>query len=71
MEQPAKGKRFFEKHGCKHLVLLQGGEQEQLKEFDIPKEIVFVNSLPHRPGTDKINYQELEKIALDMVRSIN
>ncbi len=48
---------------CHHSVTLSDGRQDQLKDYEIPQKIVFVNELPRRSGTDKINYQELEKIA--------
>lgn len=35
----------------------------QLKSYEIPAYIEFVENLPRRQGTDKINYEELEKDA--------
>jgi acyl-coenzyme A synthetase/AMP-(fatty) acid ligase len=36
------------------------GELEQLKWYEIPADIEFVNDLPRRKGTEKINYSLLE-----------
>ena len=48
---------------CHHTVTLADGRQDQLKDYEIPREIIFIKDLPRRSGTDKINYQELERIA--------
>ena len=47
---------------CHHAVTLADGRQDQLKDYEIPQKIIFVKELPRRSGTDKINYQELEKM---------
>jgi fatty-acyl-CoA synthase len=39
------------------------GELEQLKWYEIPADIEFVNDLPRRKGTEKINYSLLEEDA--------
>ena len=41
------------------------GRQVQLKEYEIPKEIFFVDELPRIEGSEKIDYIELEKRAID------
>ena len=41
------------------------GRVTQLKSYEIPTYIEFVDSLPRRKGTDKIDYQLLEKDALE------
>ena len=41
------------------------GESEQLKWYEIPADIEFVDELPRRKGTDKIDYPMLEKDAAD------
>ncbi|MBQ6332034.1 MAG: acyl--CoA ligase [Clostridia bacterium] len=48
---------------CHHAVTLVDGRQDQLKDYEIPQRIIFVKDLPRRSGTDKINYQELERMA--------
>lgn len=50
---------------CRKPVMLLDGTQDQLKDFEIPEKIVFVNELPRRTGTEKINYNILEKMAKD------
>ncbi len=41
------------------------GKKAQLKEYEIPKEIYFVDELPRIEGSEKIDYLELEKRALE------
>lgn len=36
------------------------GKDEQLKEYEIPKEIEFINELPRKTGTEKVDYKVLE-----------
>jgi hypothetical protein len=40
------------------------GKNEQLKEYEIPSEIEFISELPRVKSTGKINYKELEDLAL-------
>ena len=40
-----------------------GAKQVQLKEYEIPKDIIFIDELPRIEGSEKINYIELEKKA--------
>ena len=47
----------------RHPVALPDGKQDQLKDFEIPRKIIFVNQLPRRSGTDKIDYRALEELA--------
>lgn len=44
-------------------VILPTGEVEQLKWFEVPTYIEFVTTLPHKSGTDKIDYSKLESFA--------
>jgi len=37
------------------------GKNIQLKEYEIPKDIIFVDELPRIEGSEKIDYLELEK----------
>ncbi|MBR3145813.1 MAG: acyl--CoA ligase [Bacilli bacterium] len=37
----------------------------QLKEYELPKDIIFVDELPRKEGTEKIDYQVLEKRLLE------
>ena len=39
------------------------GKTEQLKEYEVPAEIVFVEKLPRITGSEKVDYQALEKMA--------
>lgn len=57
-------KIIFEK--CKNVLISPNGEQEQLKENEIPVEIVFVPELP-KTKADKINYEPLEENAKKLV----
>ena len=41
------------------------GKEEQLKEYEIPKEIEFIESLPRSAGSEKIDYNTLEQLAKD------
>ena len=43
------------------------GKQEQLKEYEIPKDIEFVESLPRKSGTEKIDYTLLEEKAKEQL----
>ena len=49
---------------CRYPVKLADGNKDQLKDFEIPAKILFIKELPRRNGTDKINYQELERQAI-------
>lgn len=42
------------------------GKLEQLKEYEIPREIEFVDELPRKEGTEKINYTLLEQMAINV-----
>ena len=57
-------KIIFEK--CKNVLISPNGEQEQLKENEIPVEIVFVPELP-KTKADKINYKPLLEDAKKLV----
>ena len=48
---------------CKSYVVLPDGSNDQLKDFEVPHEIHFLDELPRRAGTEKINYQILEQSA--------
>lgn len=39
------------------------GKEEQLKEYEIPKDIEFIDKLPRSVGTEKVDYPTLEKMA--------
>ncbi len=39
------------------------GKKEQLKEYEIPREIEFISELPRKEGTEKIDYVTLENMA--------
>ena len=39
------------------------GKEEQLKEYEIPKDIEFIEELPRISGTEKIDYPTLEEMA--------
>ena len=43
------------------------GKMEQLKEYEIPKEIKFIDELPRTIGTEKINYAILENQELELI----
>lgn len=45
--------------------IINGDKIEQLKEYEIPKNIEFIESLPRNSGSEKINYSKLEQLALD------
>lgn len=36
------------------------GKIEQLKEYEIPTDIIFVDALPRISGTEKVDYRALE-----------
>lgn len=46
-----------------HDPILTNGKSEQLKEYEIPRYIEFVDSLPRNPGCEKIDYANLENWA--------
>ena len=48
---------------CNKPVVLTDGKQDQLKNFEIPRKILFLKELPRRSGTDKIDYRKLEEMA--------
>ena len=48
---------------CESSITTLTGDIEQLKWYEIPTYIEFVNELPRRQGTEKINYRELEQDA--------
>lgn len=48
---------------CHQPVTLANGKQDQLKEFEIPQKIFFLDELPRRSGTEKIDYALLEERA--------
>ena len=45
------------------------GDVVQLKEYEIPAYIEFVNALPRRKGTEKVDYQLLEQKAADDLKN--
>ena len=49
---------------CQLPVTTADGKQDQLKDFEIPRQIIFIKELPRRSGTDKINYSVLEEKAM-------
>lgn len=50
---------------CLKPIKLVNGDVVQLKEYEIPAYIEFVNALPRRKGTEKVDYQLLEQKAAD------
>lgn len=51
---------------CRQPVVLADGKKDQLKDFEIPKRVIFLKELPRRSGTDKIDYRALEEMAEEM-----
>ena len=52
---------------CLKPIKMVNGDVVQLKEYEIPAYIEFVNALPRRKGTEKVDYQLLEqKAAADL-----
>ena len=52
---------------CLKPIKMVNGDVVQLKEYEIPAYIEFVNALPRRKGTEKVDYQFLEqKAAADL-----
>ena len=43
---------------------LASGAMDQLKDFEIPTYIEVIDELPRKSGTDKIDYNFLEKLPL-------
>lgn len=43
------------------------GKLEQLKEYEIPKDIEFIDKLPRNLGTEKIDYLTLEEMAKEIL----
>ena len=50
---------------CLKPIKMVNGDIVQLKEYEIPAYIEFVNALPRRKGTEKVDYQLLEQQAAD------
>ena len=50
---------------CLKPIKMVNGDIVQLKEYEIPAYIEFVNVLPRRKGTEKVDYQLLEQKAAD------
>ena len=50
---------------CLKPIKMANGDIVQLKEYEIPAYIEFVNALPRRKGTEKVDYQLLEQKAAD------
>ena len=50
---------------CLKPIKMVNGDVVQLKEYEIPAYIEFVNALPRRKGTEKVDYQLLEQKAAD------
>ena len=48
---------------CLKPIKMVNGDIVQLKEYEIPAYIEFVNALPRRKGTEKVDYQLLEQKA--------
>lgn len=46
------------------------GKEEQLKEYEVPIEIEFVDAFPRTTGTEKIDYKVLERMALKEFKGI-
>lgn len=40
----------------------KNGKKEQLKEYEVPKEIEFIDELPRKSGTEKVDYKALESM---------
>jgi acyl-coenzyme A synthetase/AMP-(fatty) acid ligase len=45
------------------------GKLEQLKEYEVPKDIEFIDELPRIAGTEKIDYKALEEKALESLNN--
>ena len=50
---------------CLKPIKMVNGDIVQLKEYEIPAYIEFVNALPRRKGNEKVDYQLLEQKAAD------
>ena len=48
---------------CKQPIIEDGNTFEQLKPYEVPTYIEFVDQLPRRKGTEKIDYPMLEENA--------
>ena len=45
--------------------IMANGKIEQLKEYEVPVDIIFIESLPRISGTEKVDYRALEEIILE------
>lgn len=54
---------------CLKPIKMVNGDIVQLKEYEIPAYIEFVNTLPRRKGTEKVDYQLLEQKAADDLKN--
>lgn len=43
--------------------IVKNEKVEQLKEYEVPADIVFINMLPRIAGTEKVDYMKLEEMA--------
>lgn len=59
---PTKETEEYIKEKCNQTLILNTGEETQLKPYEIPTSIDFIDVLP-RTEADKINYTELEALA--------
>ena len=59
---PTKETEAYIKEKCNQNLILNTGEETQLKPYEIPTSIDFIDVLP-RTEADKINYTELEALA--------
>lgn len=59
---PTKETEEYIKEKCNQTLTLNTGEETQLKPYEIPASIEFIEALP-RTEADKINYTKLEALA--------
>ena len=59
---PTKETEEYIKEKCNQTLILNNGEETQLKPYEIPASIDFVDTLP-RTAADKLNYPYLEEFA--------
>lgn len=55
-------------NSCKSSISKENGEVIQLKDYEIPTYVEFVESLPRKSGTEKIDYALLEQDALSKLK---
>lgn len=53
------------KNSCENVICDQFGNKYQLKDFEIPNYYEIIPELPRKAGTEKVDYQLLEEMALE------